>query len=265
MASEDTSPAVTQERDVENLPLIGVRIPHSLDTQGQAADYGGWTRYALAGTEQPQPILPFDSYRHRATISVSLPSQVTSQTDIAGTSPAAGSNYTYTNTSGQAQQLLAAVATLTTDATVANRFAKVEIADAAGNILFIVQDQSATTASETLNVNAFQGATQQNSGVGTAMLPLPLNMMVPAGGQVLLSGVAGGSADQWSAIRLTFSQTATPFIYLGTQAQCLQGVAGRLYGGQQVIIENNQQLWMAPDGADSVIVSVLAERWDSGT
>jgi hypothetical protein len=53
-------------------------------------------------------------------------------------------------------------------------------------------------------------------------------------------------------------------VWVGTQAQCQAAppVGGFLPPGQ-VIIENNQALWLIGDGANSMRVAVLQERWDS--
>ena len=50
-----------------------VHVGHAIDNQPQAADYGGWTCWHLTGAEQPFQILPFDTNRHRAVISVTVP------------------------------------------------------------------------------------------------------------------------------------------------------------------------------------------------
>jgi hypothetical protein len=250
MASEDGSPATTQEKDLEDMPAVPVKIPHSLDTQGQAADYGGWAVYNLAGTEQPQPILPFDSFRHRATIlaasAVATAGSLTSQGQA--TDPGAGAVITH-----------------------------IPGASFAVNTTYIVTgsvylDGTVTTADDDNMKLVFDGAT-----VAVLNVPAVAGVVVPFGPFTLPSGAgpsnmsieavaaASGAAAVYHAQLTATAQSRTPFVYLGSQAQCLQKLAGQLPAGQQIIIENNQQLWMAPDGTDPVTVSVLAERWDSGS
>jgi hypothetical protein len=61
---------------------------------------------------------------------------------------------------------------------------------------------------------------------------------------------------------------AAGYVVVGTQAQCQATslVGGQLFAGQpglQVIIENNQDLWLVGDGSHSCTVTVLVERWES--
>jgi hypothetical protein len=249
MASEDGSPATTQEKDVEDMPLVPVRIPHSLDTQGQAADYGGWITYHLAGTEQPQPILPFDSYRHRATIKADAPA----------TGASGATELFYGNVpSPTAGQVIATSGTLPQ-----------------GNYTVVVTAHPTGTLAAPADYDNLQllvGATVvgtliQQASAGNVNQSTAVTVPVPAGGAAI-SVEAIGAATAGAVYKLQLAitpQAATGYVYLGTQAQCLRGLAGILAIGQQVVVENNQQLWMAPDGSDPVVVTVLAERWDSGT
>jgi hypothetical protein len=53
---------------------VPVHIPHQVDVQAQAADFGAYMTYVTpAGADQARIILPFDAHRHRATITVSAP------------------------------------------------------------------------------------------------------------------------------------------------------------------------------------------------
>jgi hypothetical protein len=247
MASEDGSPATTQERDLDDQPAISVKIPHSLDTQGQAADYGGWATYHLAGTEQPQPILPFDSYRHRATIIVNGPLTPGGAASVAATGSAA------ITAGGQ---------------TVVSELLPAGTYTVSWNLLM----SGTVTVADVDNAQLMLGATVlaiANVGdtTNTTYPQVPVTVVVPSGGAVLSvqSIGAGSGTATYRASVSAVQQPASGFVYLGTQAQCLQKLGGVVPAGQQVVVENNQQLWMAPDGVDPVIVSVLAERWDSGT
>lgn len=56
--------------------LVGgtIHVGHAVDSQAQAADFGAYMTYTTpAGADAARPILPFDSNRHRATITVSAP------------------------------------------------------------------------------------------------------------------------------------------------------------------------------------------------
>jgi len=69
-------------------------------------------------------------------------------------------------------------------------------------------------------------------------------------GTIIVNGAAGG-------------------VYVGTVAQCQASppAGGFLAAGApglQVVVENNQQVWMVGDGAHACTVTVLNERWDSG-
>lgn len=248
MASQDQSPATTQEKDLPE-SSVPVRIPHSVDIQGQAADYGGWTSYHLAGTEQPQVILPFDSYRHRATIKVDAPA----------TGAAGDSQLFYGNvTSPTAGQVIATSGTLPP-----GNYTVVYTAHPTGTL---------AAPADYDNLQLLVGATVegtliQQASAGNVNQSTPITVTVPAGGAAIsVEAIGAGTAGAVYKGQLAITpQAGTGYVYLGTQAQCLTKLGGILAPGQQVIVENNQALWMVPDGSDPVVVSVLAERWDSGT
>jgi len=133
---------------------------------------------------------------------VTGPSSAT-QTVVPQAAPAAGVNFSYTNTTGAPQSIVAFTATFTADAVVANRFPSAQILDANNDIMYSAVDGTAVVASGVLNLRGFQGATQQNSGAGNATLPLPIGMLIPPGGKFLLNGIVD-AGDQWSNIVLTF-------------------------------------------------------------
>lgn len=54
-----------------------VHVGHAIDSQAQAADFGTYVTYSLpAGATTAQQILPYDSNRHRAILTVSAPGAV---------------------------------------------------------------------------------------------------------------------------------------------------------------------------------------------
>jgi hypothetical protein len=60
--------------DCEKPEAVGisgtVNIGHAVKTNQEAADYGAYATYALAGTEAPFRVLPYDEKRSRAVIQV---------------------------------------------------------------------------------------------------------------------------------------------------------------------------------------------------
>jgi hypothetical protein len=143
-------------------------------------------------------------------------SQQTQQTTIVGTQPPAGSNFTWTNNTGVAQELIAVQAFFTADANAANRFLKVAILDANGHVIAYTQDATAVVASTTITINAYQGGTLENAASGTFNGVLPQNLFVPAGGSVQINAANIDSGDQFSNIYLVFAgttpnSTGTPF------------------------------------------------------
>ena len=255
MASEEAGPATTQEKDLDDLPLVPVKIPHSLDTQGQAADYGGWTRYTLAGTEQAQVILPFDSCRHRAVILCDGP--VTAGGPSYASVAAQGATASDPSTG-------TAVATIAAASLPAGTYS-VEVTT--------YLDGTTPAASDDDNIGLHVGATSVThlaqpgaADVVVSSGPYVVNVNGAQSISVVVVTTVTSGAVYHAEIIATPVQVSSPgFVYLGTQAQCQQKLGGVLLAGQQVVIENNQALWMAPDGTDPVTVSVLAERWDSGT
>ena len=237
--------------DAQDMPSVPVHVPRPLDTQPQAADFGGWSSYSLAGTEQPQPVLPFDTYRHRAVIKVNGPvtagGQSSSTATGSSTGPASGAIIT-----------------------------QLALKQGLYTVSWQLMYGGTTAAAETNNMALDLFGIR---GLATAVIPStaggpvpqqPVQVSIPAGGAtvtVQAVNAGTGTAVYNAQIDATpAAASASPgFVYIGTQAQCQQKLGGVLAVGEQVAIENNQQLWMAPDGADPVVVSVLAERWDSGS
>jgi hypothetical protein len=71
---------MTEQQEEEHVPAeapdvitpVPVHIPHQVDVQAQAADFGAYMTYVTpAGADQARPVLPFDGNRHAARIIVS--------------------------------------------------------------------------------------------------------------------------------------------------------------------------------------------------
>jgi len=219
---------------------VPVAVGHDLNVQGQAADYGAWAAYHLAGTEAAQPVLPFDPFRHRATIIVSSSSALASfnPTPAAVTNPGALTTIT--------SQFLPAGSTPCSGKSCsrhARRGRRGRLRDAARRGRDRDQHQRAERR---------LGLRQE-----------PVQVIVPAGGAILsIININANAAAVYQA-GMVITQDSLGVLYVGTMPQCQQKLGGVLQPGTVVVIENNQQLFMAPDGANPLTVSVLTERWDN--
>lgn len=182
-------------------------------TERLAPDYGstGTFQLQLAGMAQPVQILQRRYRRSKARVLVM--SLGAGSAEISGSNPAPGTGFTYTNTSGLTQFLQSLSVFFTADATVLNRFLSIRFRDAAGNTLAIVANGAATVASSTITINGYIGASQQNSASGTFTAPLPQNLAIPPGGQIVVTAASLGPADQFSGIILNFSQTGVNAVF----------------------------------------------------
>lgn len=127
------------------------------------------------------------------------------QSVVTPANPAAGANFTYTNTSGVPQVLEALKALFTASASAGSRFLQWQILDASSNVLAYGINTAAVVASTSCTVDAAIGNSYQASATGTWQSPLPAGLVIPPGGFVtLITTILAG--DQWSAIVLTFGQ-----------------------------------------------------------
>jgi hypothetical protein len=69
-----------------------------------------------------------------------------------------------------------------------------------------------------------------------------------------------------ATVMVASSAVAGAGVWVGTMAQVQAAIplGGWLSAGASVVVENNQALFLIGDGANSLKVSVLQERWDSG-
>lgn len=199
-------------------PPIPVHITsgsHTDYTERLAPDFGSAGTFVLqlAGSAQPVQVLQRRYRRNKARVLVMA--MTGGFTELTPGNPAAGAGFTYTNNTGVAQSLQSVSYNLLTDATVANRFARIEILDSTGKIVgFSGQLGSGTPASSTLTFFAAQGAGSPTfTGVaGFQSVGLPAILVQP-GWQVQLSVSAMDAGDQISNIVMTFTQTATSAIF----------------------------------------------------
>lgn len=104
----------------------------------------------------------------------------------------------YINTTGRPLSILQGEIKLTTDATVANRYPKLEILDENDNVLLTIRSSVAIDASKANYLNSFmRGVTREAAFVNSnVQVPLPLNSIVMPNHKVKVSitnGVAGDS------------------------------------------------------------------------
>jgi hypothetical protein len=197
-----------------------------------------------------QPIVIAQSKEMAESAANALQSATTGQTSSAQPSPAAGSNFVYTNNTGAAQQIVAATAVFTADAVADNRFLSYAIKDAAGNTIAADADGTAVIASDVVNLRLYQGAAQINSASGNVTLPLPSGLYIPAGGEFLLNGVVD-SGDAWSSIVLAFAAQA---------AATVAPVGAYLPAGIERTLRNCDELWAAATSPLTSRISVSVSR-----
>jgi len=124
---------------------------------------------------------------------------------IAVTTPGAGADFTFTIPTLSRYRIISLSATLTTAVAVANRNVELVIDDGA-NVLAEIDSGFSQLASL---VNDY---TWMDSGpIGAAfdnvvVLPLPANLILPAGFRISSETTAIQGADQWSAIRMLVSE-----------------------------------------------------------
>lgn len=221
---------------------VPVAVGHDLNVQGQAADFGGWAAYHLTGTEPAQLILPYDRHRHRATIIVGSSAALASFNPTPGAANNPGAATVITS-----QFLPAGVYTVNWEVMIRGTLS----ASDANGFQMLLGAAVIATSVNALNVGSVYGQE-------------PVQVTVPAGGATLsIININANAAAVYQA-GMVITQDSLGVVYVGTQAQCQQKLGGVLPPGTAVVIENNQALWMAPDGTNPVTVSVLTERWDSG-
>jgi hypothetical protein len=193
---------------------VDVRVVEDVtETVREAPDYGSANTITLqlAGAAQPVPVLQRRIKRSKARVIVT--SLGTPFSTNLQTSPAAGANFIYTNNSGVPQNIVSVGAQFVADATVGNRFLTLTVKDATGATVLVMQDGTAVTASASIHVNAFQGATQSNSSSGQTTWPLPQNFLLLPGYSLTLSGEIVSSGDQWGQIQIGIIQQTVSALF----------------------------------------------------
>lgn len=120
---------------------------------------------------------------------------------ITGATPGAGAEVSETVPAGARWSLLSIIWTLTTSATVANRFPDITIDDGAA-VYFRVGPTIAAPASSTQIYNAFQGAgVVTRDGNTTVERSLPIGLMLATGHRIRSNTTAIQVGDQYSAVQ----------------------------------------------------------------
>jgi hypothetical protein len=116
---------------------------------------------------------------------------------VTGTLPAAGAEISETVPANARWELISIVYTLTTSATVANRFTRF-VADDGANIFTEVPQPTAQIASNTFTYNWFHGALN-TAGSNVSDAPMPLHLTLNPGFRWRTNTVALQAGDQYSA------------------------------------------------------------------
>lgn len=213
MAGRDHQPTLA---DVAGEQALHPRQPsmHAVPTRIERPEEGIWRTAVIAGSGARQ-LIPQDPARYRTLIlavdgDIVLCSDKDKATEAANQAsgplvqpqaPASGSNFVYTVPNPC--QLASAYFQLVTSASVGNRFVNIMIADANGNTIAVIVNNTATPASSTTKFSAAQGLGQVTSA-GQASAALPTLQLQP--GWTITIGASGILAgDQVSAITLMFS------------------------------------------------------------
>lgn len=127
---------------------------------------------------------------------------------IAVTTPAAGAQWSYTVPAGEVVSLAAIRATLTTDATVANRVPGIEIVNAAGTVVYS-QTTAITVPASTTRTLVFAPTAESSAPAnGVALTTIPDDFILNAGWIVRSTLTAGAAGDAYTAITLLASAVA---------------------------------------------------------
>lgn len=123
--------------------------------------------------------------------------------EVSVSNPAAGADATYTVTGPC--QIAAVTATLTTSATVANRFLHLQVLDLSSTVVVDMPGSGAVVASSSLTAYWEQGLSNTSAGIsGTAASAAPL-LTLQTGWTIKIHVNAIQAADQLSAITLVFN------------------------------------------------------------
>lgn len=128
---------------------------------------------------------------------------------ITGTDPAAGVEISETVPTGARWNLVSMVATLTTDATAANRISKLIIDDGVTPV-FVATPNEVTTASQAQRHQTTQGVSNISITAVEAAWPIPVPLVLPAGYRIRTETAALQAGDNWGAPQLYVEEWLEP-------------------------------------------------------
>lgn len=110
-----------------------------------------------------------------------------------------------------------------------------------------------------VNANVSGGTVTQIAINGTNTNLTSGNFFVPAGGTITITYSVAPTLTTTGIA--TSGTPSNAFVLLGSRGQVQNNQGGQYLVGNSVSIENGQEVWMTGDGTNSLIVTVLAERY----
>jgi hypothetical protein len=243
-------------------------VPVTGSVRSQRPWDGVWRTMVLQ-PGQARQLLPQDPQRCRAVlIAIDSPVVICDSKELASNpdnisaasslvepaNPAAGAIFTYTNTTGVTQSLLAVACKLVTSAVVANRFLQLKIFDSSGNTVAQVGGSGAIPASTTVNATWVGGISTIATGTAGGTTSGIPNVPIQPGWQIQINVSGIDVADQLSAIVLNFAQAVPGTVFA-------QGML--LPANIALAVENRGLAWAVNPGPATARVSVLTERYET--
>lgn len=128
---------------------------------------------------------------------------------ILGTDPAAGVEILETVPAGARWKLKAFNCALSTDATVANRYPRIQITDGT-NIIWEEDPPTAQTASLTQNFNTGPSTIRTAVAIANKIWALPSEMTLEAGYQIKTATISLQAGDNWGVPKITVEEYINP-------------------------------------------------------
>lgn len=242
---------------------IHVVIDGKTEPPENTPEFGSWQTVSWPALTTPQAsaqqLLPEARKRYEAQIVVIGSAGSGGLVEQNPANPAAGTNFTFVNNTGQTINLVSIRGTFTADAVVANRNISLQILDPAGNVVAVTPNNASTVASTSLVVNGVVGGSILSNASGNCVLPIPITAL-PPGWQVRLAAAGIDPGDTWTGIFLSYTTTGA-FVRIGSMAQVLNNGGGQIQFGTRIPYHSAQPVWVASDGVNAATVLVLDERY----
>jgi len=241
-----------------NPVLVGgtIHIGSSVDSQAQAADFGTYLTYVTAVPDVARPILPYDSNRHRAVLTVSTNPTASklNSTMVYGSATSPGVNGTIADLSAS---------------NLSPGLWQFQVITTEGGTLAAALDTNNMQLVFGTGAN-LQVVTLAASTSGAAASSGPFTFYFPPGASILdaqvqsIVAATAGAIYHAEIIATPLSTGPGAGVWIGTQAQCQASppVGGFIpSGGGNYAMEHNAAMWMIGDGVTSQRVTVAMERW----